>query len=49
MRKRSLGRFSMARTTRLMDVHEASQWEIDSRKRERETINTVSAPERAAK
>lgn len=48
MRKRSLGRFSMARTTRLIVMVHESHWEIESRRNVRERINTVSAPLRAA-
>lgn len=49
IRKSNLGRFSIARTTRLMVPHELSQRDIESRNRERETINTRSAPDKAAK
>ena len=44
MRKRSLGRFSMALTTRLIVIVQESQREMLARKNVREIINTVSAP-----
>lgn len=49
MRKSSLGRFSIARTTLLIEGQAASQHSIDSRRRERETMKTTRAPESAAK
>ena len=49
MRKRSLGRFSIARTTRLMVMVHESHREMVSRKKARERINTVSAPASEAK
>ncbi len=48
MRKRSLGRFSMALTTRLMVIVHESQRDMLARKSVRERINTVSAPVREA-
>lgn len=48
MRKSNLGLFSMARTTRLIVVVDASQREIMSRRRVRDIMNTVIAPARAA-
>jgi hypothetical protein len=49
MRKSSLGRFSIARTTLLIDGQATSQRSIDSRRSERETRKTTRAPESAAK
>jgi len=48
MRKRSFGRFSTARTMRLMVMVAESQREIESRKKAREIRKTANAPQRAA-
>ena len=48
MRKRSFGRFSIARTTRFIVSVLESQREMHVRRNMRERINTVSAPARDA-
>jgi hypothetical protein len=47
IKKRSFGRFSMARTTRFKEDVEVSQLEMVSRNSSLETRNTVIAPVRA--
>lgn len=49
IRKSNFGRFSTARTTRLMVRVEESHREMQSRNNEREIMKTANAPERAAK
>jgi len=49
MRKSSLGRFSIARTTLFIEGQATSQRSMDSRSKERETMKTRRAPESAAK
>ena len=44
MRNRSLGLFSIARTTRLIHVVHESQREMLARKNVRESVNTTNAP-----